>query len=74
MTTSTRNKWIVTDQEHLSGATRFQGARISMALLLELLSCEMTTPEIVRKYPRLTEEAIRGTLEELAHSTLLQAS
>jgi len=45
-----------------------------MALLLELLSREMTTPEIVRKYPRLTEEAIRETLEELAHSTLLQAS
>ncbi len=71
---NTRNKWIAADKEHLSEATRFQEARMSMAWLLELLSREMTTPEIVRKYPRLTEEAIRETLEELAHSTLLQAS
>ena len=71
---SLKNKWIVADQEHLGGALRIQGARISVALLLELLSCGMTIPEIVREYPSLTEEAIRGTLEELAHSDLLQAS
>jgi len=71
---SLTNKWIVADQEHLGGAPRIQGTRISVALLLELLSCGMTIPEIVREYPSLTEEAIRGTLEELAHSDLLQAS
>ncbi len=71
---SLTNKWIVADQEHLGGAPRIQGTRISVALLLELLSCGMTIPEIVREYPSLTEEAIRGTLEELAHSDLLQTS
>ena len=28
----------------------------------------MTIPEIVAEYPTLTEEAIKGALEELAHS------
>ncbi|MEM4382310.1 MAG: DUF433 domain-containing protein [Candidatus Caldarchaeum sp.] len=48
--------------------------RISVALLLELLACGMTIPEIVQEYPSLSEEAIRGVLEELAHSDLLVAS
>lgn len=67
-------KWIVADAEHLGGAPRVGDARISVAFLLELLSCGMTIPEIVKEYPSLSEEAIRGTLEELAHSDLLQAS
>jgi uncharacterized protein (DUF433 family) len=61
-------KWIVADPEHLGGAPRVQGTRISIALLLELLACGMTIPEIVEAYPSLSEEAIRGALEELAHS------
>ena len=68
------NKWIVADSEHLGGAPRIHGARISVALLLEFLACGMTIPEIVKEYPSLSEEAIRGTLDELAHSDLLQAS
>lgn len=63
--------WIVSDPEHLGGAPRVRGTRISIALLLELLSCGMTLPEIVEEYPSLSEEAIRETLEELAHSDLL---
>jgi uncharacterized protein (DUF433 family) len=31
----------------------------------------MTISEISREYPSLTEESIRGTLEEVAHSDLL---
>jgi len=68
------DKWIVADPEHLGGAPRVRDARISVAFLLELLSCGMTIPDIVKEYPSLSEEAIRGTLEELAHSDLLQAS
>ena len=45
-----------------------------MALLLELLTAGMTIEEIVKEYPSLTEEAVRGTLEELAHSDLLGPS
>jgi uncharacterized protein (DUF433 family) len=67
---STKEKWIVSDPEHLGGAPRVRGTRISVALLLELLACGMTIPEIVQEYPSLSEEAIRGVLEELAHSDL----
>jgi uncharacterized protein (DUF433 family) len=34
----------------------------------------MTIEEIVKDYPSLTNEAVRGTLEELAHSELLASS
>ena len=63
--------WIVADPDHLGGAPRVRDTRVSVALLLELLASGMTISEIVREYPSLTEEAIRGTLEELAHSDLL---
>jgi hypothetical protein len=33
----------------------------------------MTVSEIIKEYPSLPEEAIRGTLEELAHSDFLAA-
>ena len=64
-------KWIVADPEHLGGAPRVRDTRISMALLLELLACGMAIPEIVKEYPSLSQEAVRGALEELAHSQLL---
>lgn len=67
-------KWIVSDPEHLGGTPRVRDTRISVALLLELLSSGMTIPEIVREYPSLSEEAIRGTLEELARSDLRPVS
>ncbi len=63
-------KWIVADPEHLGGALRVRDTRISVSLLLELLACGMTIPDIVEAYPSLSEESIRGALEELAHSEL----
>jgi uncharacterized protein (DUF433 family) len=66
-------KWIVSDPEHLGGVPRVRDTRISIALLLELLSSGMTIPEIVEEYPSLSERAIREVLEELAHSDLLAA-
>jgi uncharacterized protein (DUF433 family) len=66
-------KWIVADPEHLAGKPRVAGTRISIAFLLESLAAGMTIPEIVRAYP-LSEEAVRGALEELAHSKELAAS
>jgi uncharacterized protein (DUF433 family) len=65
--------WIVSDPEHLGGAPRVRDTRIAVALLLEWIASGMTISEIVNEYPSLTEEAIRGTLEELAHSDLLTA-
>ena len=63
--------WIVSDPDHLGGKHRVRDTRIAVALLLEWLAAGMTIAEIVREYPSLTEEAVRGTLEELARSDLL---
>ena len=63
--------WIVSDPDHLGGKPRVRDTRIAVALLLEWLAAGMTIAEIVREYPSLTEEAVRGTLEELARSDLL---
>jgi uncharacterized protein (DUF433 family) len=65
--------WIVADPEHLGGKPRVAGTRISIAFLLESLAAGMTIGEIVRAYPTLTEEAVKGALEELAQSKDLTA-
>ncbi|MBM3217067.1 MAG: DUF433 domain-containing protein [Candidatus Rokubacteria bacterium] len=65
--------WIVADPEHLGGKPRVVGTRISVAFLLESLAAGMSIGEIVRAYPTLTEEAVRGALEELAQSKQLSA-
>jgi uncharacterized protein (DUF433 family) len=66
--------WIVSDANHLGGKPRVRDTRIAVALLLEWLAAGMTIEEIVKEYPSLTMEAVRGTLEELAHSELLAPS
>ena len=66
--------WIISDADHLGGKPRVRDTRIAVAMLLEWLAVGMTIDEIVKEYPSLTEEAVRGTLEELAHSELLAPS
>jgi uncharacterized protein (DUF433 family) len=66
--------WIVSDVDHLGGKPRVRDTRIAVAMLLEWLAAGMTIEEIVKEYPSLTEEAVRGTLQELAHSNLLAPS
>ncbi|MFQ5946388.1 MAG: DUF433 domain-containing protein [Anaerolineae bacterium] len=66
-------QWIVADPDHLGGKPRVAGTRISIAFLLESLACGMSVKEIVEAYPTLTEEAVRGALEELAQSKQLAA-
>lgn len=68
------NMWIVADPEHLGGLPRVNGTRISVALLLELIASGMTIGEIAQEYPSLSEEAIQGTLQELARSDQLSAA
>lgn len=65
--------WIVSDPDHLGGRPRVRDTRIAVSLLLEWLAAGMTIPEIVKEYPSLTEEAVQGVLEELAHSDHLTA-
>ena len=67
-------KWIVTDPEHLGGKPRVAGTLISIEFLMETMATGMTIPEIVKEYPSLTEEAIKGALEELAHSERITAA
>jgi uncharacterized protein (DUF433 family) len=67
-------KWIVADPEHLGGKPRVAGTRISIGFLLECLAAGMTIGEIVETDPSLTEEAIKGALEELAHSDRISAA
>jgi uncharacterized protein (DUF433 family) len=67
-------RWIVADPEHLGGKPRIAGTRISIAFILESLAAGMTIPEIVRAYPTLTEDAVRGALEELAQSKELASA
>jgi len=66
------DNWIVADPEHLGGSSRVRGTRISIALILESLAVGMTIAEIVDAYPSLTQESVRGVLEELAHRKDLQ--
>ena len=66
--------WIVSDPDHLGGKPRVRDTRIAVSLLLKWLAAGMTIDEIVKEYPSLSEAAIRGTLEELAHSDLLAPS
>ena len=65
-------KWIVADPEHLGGSPRVRGTRISVALIIESLTAGMSVAQIVDAYPSLTQEAVRGTLSELAHQKELQ--
>ncbi len=58
--------WIVADPDHLCGKRRVRDTRISVTQLLEILATGMTLSEIVDSYPSLSEEAIKGVLEELA--------
>ena len=67
-------RWIIADPEHLGGKPRIAGTRISIEFLLESLACGMTIPEILQEYPTLSEEAIKGALEELAHSERISAA
>ena len=62
--------WIVSDADHLGGKPRVPDTRIEVALLLEWLAAG-TIDEIVKEYPSLSEEVVRGTLKELACSDLL---
>lgn len=61
---------LCSDADHLGGKPRVRDTRIAVALLLEWLAAGMTIDEIVKEYPSLSEEAVRGTLKELACSDL----
>lgn len=67
-----KKTWIVSDKDHLGGQPRVRDTRISVSFLLELFACGMSIPEILKAYPSLDEESVRGVLEELAKSKMLE--
>lgn len=67
-------KWIAADAEHLGGAPRVRGTRISVAQILECLAAGMSVADMADAYPSLTVEAIRGVLSELASQQELKAA
>ena len=58
--------WIVADAGHLGERPIVRDSRVSVARLLECLAADMTIADIVKYYPSLTEESLRGVLTELA--------
>jgi uncharacterized protein (DUF433 family) len=56
-------KRIVVDERVLRGKPVIKGTRISVELVLDLLSSGLTVEEILRQYPHLKREDILACLE-----------
>jgi uncharacterized protein (DUF433 family) len=59
-------RWIVTDTEHAGGRPRVVGTSVALQEIIESLAGGMTIPDILKKYPVLSREAVQGALHELA--------
>jgi len=53
---------IEVDPGKLGGKPVVRGTRIPVSLVVELVALGMSTDEIIREYPELTEEDIRAAL------------
>lgn len=62
--------YIISNKEILLGKPVIKGTRISVELILELLSAGWTEAQILESYPKLTKEALEAFfLFEGLHST-----
>ena len=57
---------ITFDQNIMGGRACIRGMRITVSLILNLVSNSMTAKEIVREYPYLEEEDVRQSLQYAA--------
>jgi len=53
-------KHIISDQEVLLGKPTIRGTRISVELILELLSLGWTEEDILQSYPSLSKEQLKA--------------
>jgi len=53
---------IEVDPGKLGGKPVIRGTRIPVSLIVQLVASGMSTDEIIREYPELTEEDIRAAL------------
>ena len=63
------NKYIVIDSEICHGKPTFNGTRVMVSIVLEMLEDKASTKEILEAYPSLTENHIRAALEFAARIT-----
>ena len=57
---------ITFDPNIMGGRACIRGMRITVSLILNLISNEMTASEIIKEYPYLEEEDIRQSLQYAA--------
>jgi uncharacterized protein (DUF433 family) len=57
---------ITFDPNIMGGRACIRGMRITVSLILNLISNDMTTAEIVKEYPYLEEDDIRQSLQYAA--------
>lgn len=62
-------KHISSDPEILGGKPLIKGSRISVQPILEWIAGGATVLDIVRKFPHLSEEAVKEALHYAAHFT-----
>ena len=65
---------IICDHEILNGKPIVKGTRISVALILQCLASGMTTEEILRGYPTLTQEGFDAALDFAARQFQVRKS
>ena len=66
--------YITSDAETLVGKPRVRGTRLSVEFILGLFAGGWTTDEVLREYPSLTPEALRGVFAyaaEVLHDEML---
>lgn len=58
------SEYIVSDKDILLGKPTIKGTRISIELVLELLSNGWTEEMIYKSYPKLTQDQLQAALEK----------
>jgi len=54
---------IIVNQKILNGKPIFQGTRIPVEIILDFLTQDYSTEEIIKEYPRLTKDDIISALK-----------
>ncbi len=62
------NEWIVSRPGLLGGKPCVRGTRISVEFILELMASGATPPDILRKYPQVTEDSLAAALRYAAQA------
>ncbi len=64
-----RQQYIISDKAILLGKPTIKGTRISVELILELLSSSWTEQQVLESYPNLTHEILQAVSALLNNQT-----